>query len=796
MFPYKYSDPYAFSVGEQLNDNMDFSTVPSKWLLFCFFLLLVLETKGENEEKRQVYVVYMGAAPSDSKDFLRESHLQLLGSVLKRGEKAENSLVRNYKHSFSGFAARLSEAEASALRRKSGVVSVFLDPVYKPHTTRSWDFLQQSLVIDSSPNSDSAPAAATADTIIGLLDTGIWPESQSFSDNGFGPVPSRWKGICMEGSDFNSSSCNKKLIGARYYATDEAPFSPTARSNANSARDEQGHGTHTASTAAGNSITGASYYGLASGTAKGGSTGSRIAMYRVCSSFGCPGSQILAGFDDAVADGVDLLSVSLGASAYYRPDFSEDPIAIGAFHAVAKGITVVCSAGNDGPTASSVVNAAPWILTVAATTIDRFFESDILLGGNRSAIKGKAINFSTLDKSPNYPLINGGSAKSNSSDVTSASHCEPGTLDGSKVKGKIVVCTHSQSDSTRTIKLQGLQDLGAVGTIFANDMETYVASSYNTFPVSEITVQAANDVFPYINSTKYPVATILPTITVTNFKPAPVVAYFSSRGPSGQTRNLLKPDIAAPGVNILAAWIPTSSGVPNGQKPSSFNLVSGTSMACPHVAGVAATIKAWNPTWSPFAIRSAIMTTATQVNGDKAPLTTAAGSAATPYDIGSGEVVPTAALQPGLVYDLTTRDLLLFLCNYGYNSSKISLISNNTNGFSCPSNSSIGLISNLNYPSIAVSGLKQNEIRTVNRVVTNVGSQDEIVYTATVNSPAGLDVKVVPNKLTFSKSYKSLAFQVVFTMKNSSSQGDLFGSFTWSDGTHTVRSPFVVTTAN
>lgn len=105
-------------------------------------------------------------------------------------------------------------------------------------------------------------------------------------------------------------------------------------------------------------------------------------------------------------------------------------------------------------------------------------------------------------------------------------------------------------------------------------------------------------------------ATILPSITVEKYKPAPAVAYFSSRGPS-QTSSILKPDIAAPGVNILASWIPTngSTEVPSGQKPSAFNLVSGTSMACPHVAGVAATIKSWNPSWSPSAIRSAIMTT-------------------------------------------------------------------------------------------------------------------------------------------------------------------------------------------
>lgn len=209
-----------------------------------------------------------------------------------------------------------------------------------------------------------------------------------------------------------------------------------------SSRDTNGHGTHTASTAAGNSVAGASYYGLAAGTAKGGSTSSRIAVYKVCFYYGCPGSAILAGFDDAIADGVDLLSVSLGAAARYMPDFDKDPIAIGAFHAVAKGITVVCSAGNDGPTSSTVTNAAPWILTVAATTIDRHFESDIVQGNNKSIevsgiltylnliskknqtihlislhcwIQGEGINFSNLSKSPVYPLIAGEAARSNSS---------------------------------------------------------------------------------------------------------------------------------------------------------------------------------------------------------------------------------------------------------------------------------------------------------------------------------------------------------------------------------------------
>ncbi|WOK98805.1 hypothetical protein Cni_G07517 [Canna indica] len=771
--------------------------------VFFYLWSSVLQGKvWPQEEKREVYVVYMGAAPDDSsKDLLRESHLQLLSSVLTREQQVEKNLIRTYKHGFSGFTARLSKEEALAISKKAGVVSVFVDPIYQLHTTRSWDFLQRtSLETDSNPDDgreDTAASRQTYDTIIGLLDTGIWPESLSFKDDGMTDVPKRWKGVCMEGSNFTSSNCNKKLIGARYYSSDSDSAMPPEQINGISARDTYGHGTHTASTAAGNSVMDASYYGLAAGTAKGGSTSSRIAMYRVCfDDVGCPGSAILSGFDDAIADGVDMISVSLGAPAYYQPDFEKDPIAIGAFHAVAKGVTVVCSAGNDGPSSSSVVNAAPWILTVAATTIDRFFESDVILGDNK-AIKGDGINFSSLKKSPVYPLIYGETARSNSSSSDrSASHCDVGTLDSKKIQGKIVLCKHLKNDTSETSKLEELKGSEAVGAILIDDLEKDVANTYISFPATKISSQEAAEILSYINSTKNPVATILPTVTVTKYRPAPSVAYFSSRGPSSQTSSILKPDIAAPGVNILASWIPRSgsSYVPPGQKPSAFNLVSGTSMACPHVAGVAAIVKAWNPSWSPAAIRSAIMTTATQVNNEKAPLTTDSGSTATPYDIGAGEVSPTAALQPGLVYETEPGDYLQFLCNYGYSSSKISLITTIPEGFECPKNSSNEFISDLNYPSIAVSSFSGKESKTVNRIATNVGSEEDVTYIVSVNAPSELDVKVTPNKLHFTKNMKKLCYQVIFSATNSSVKGDVFGSITWSDGVHRVRSPFVVTT--
>ncbi|KAF8405433.1 hypothetical protein HHK36_010339 [Tetracentron sinense] len=733
-------------------------------LFFLFFSLLFLVRAIDEEGMKSVYIVYMGAAGAG------EDHVQLLGSDLKR---KENTVVHSYTHGFSGFAARLSEEEARTIAQKPGVISVFADPILQLHTTRSWDFLQYQTDLETDSNSGSDSESHGSDTILGILDTGIWPESESFNDKDMGPIPPRWKGVCMDGHGFSASNCNRKLIGARYY--NDSDSRSTAWTQEQTARDEVGHGTHTASTAVGSSVSGASYYGLASGTAKGGSPGSRIAVYRVCTSNGCPGSTIMAGFDNAIGDGVDVMSLSLGASSFSKPDFSIDPIAIGAFHAVEKGITVVCSAGNAGPSSKTVVNAAPWILTVAATTIDRDFQSNVVLGGNK-VVKGEAINFSNLQKSPIYPLIYGGSAKlSSSTNDDNARNCDPDALDGNKIKGKIVLCQHLNENYSNREKMQGVQSLGGIGLAVVDDLERFVAFNYGEFPMTVISSKDAVDILSYINSTKNPVATILPTVAVTDYKPAPM------------------PDIAAPGVNILAAWIGTNdtSGAPAGQKPSKFNLLSGTSMACPHVSGIAATIKSKNPTWSPSAIRSAIMTTATQSNNEKVPITEDSGSTATPYDYGAGEISPSGALQPGLVYETTTNDYLEFLCNYGYKVSTIKTIASAVPaGFDCPKNSSKDMISNLNYPSIAISKFDGKESKKVSRTVTNVGADEETIYTATVKSPNGLVVKVIPDTLQFTKNNKKLSYQVEFSA--SSLKDDAFGSITWTNGKYKVRSVFAI----
>lgn len=225
---------------------------------------------------------------------------------------------------------------------------------------------------------------------------GIWPESDVFNDEDLGPIPNQWKGQCVSGQQFNASkACNNKLIGAKYYidgflAENEQPFNTTDSPDFLSPRDVVGHGTHTSTIAGGFFVYNASYKGLGLGTVRGGAPHARLAMYKVCWNVPrgqCSNADLLKAFDDAIHDGVDVISVSLGTQL---PLFSEvddrDAISIGSFHAVTKGIPVVGGAANEGPSSYTVENTAPWILTVAASTIDRSFPTNITLGNNLTIV--------------------------------------------------------------------------------------------------------------------------------------------------------------------------------------------------------------------------------------------------------------------------------------------------------------------------------------------------------------------------------------------------------------------------
>ncbi|KAJ3676577.1 hypothetical protein LUZ60_003989 [Juncus effusus] len=766
----------------------------AKLIQFLIFLLASNLCFATSNPKIQSYVVYLGGKSNDKNpEVLQESHLQILSSIIPTEEQERVSLTQSYHHAFVGFSAMLTEKEAKLLSGHESVISVFLDRTLELHTTRSWDFLAS----ESGLKSDRLNKRASNDVIIGIIDTGIWPESPSFRDDGMSEVPSRWKGVCMEASDFKKTDCNRKIIGARFYTNqaESAKASPPSNNSdsitaVGSPRDSVGHGTHTSSTAAGSVVTDANYYGLAQGLAKGGSPSSRIAMYKACSLGGCASSTILKAIDDSVNDGVDVISISIGMSSIFQADFLNDPISVGAFHANQRGVLVICSGGNDGPDPFTVVNSAPWIVTVAASSIDRSFQSDIVLGNN-TILKGSAINFSNLTSSVQYPLVLGSDVAGKYTPVSEASNCYPGSLDADKTKGKIVVCVSTDPSVSRKVKTLVAQGARAKGLIIIDDITKNIPFDSGSFPFSQVGSDVGNQILQYINSTKKPTAVILATQDVTDFKPAPQVASFSSRGPSGLTEGILKPDIMAPGVSILAATIPSMDvgTVPAGKKPSSFAIKSGTSMACPHVAGAAAFVKSAHRNWSPSMIRSALMTTALTTNNLGMAIATNLGGNANHHDMGAGEMSPLRALSPGLVFETTTEDYLHFLCYYGYKDQIIRKISGSN--FSCNStNPSPDLISTINYPTISVARLDMRSPVTVTRSATNVGSQN-CTYTVKIDAPEGLVVKVSPETLVFEKRGEKTSYQISFN-DTGAVKGYGFGAVTWSDGAHTVRTGFAV----
>ncbi|XP_052198761.1 CO(2)-response secreted protease-like isoform X1 [Diospyros lotus] len=742
-------------------------------------LLCLLVCVGPSVQTPQHYVVYMGS-PSNGRGGNaageEAAHLHLLSSLIPSQESERISLLHLYSHAFKGFSAMLTEKEASILSGHDEVVSVFRDPTLKLHTTHSWDFLEAESRIRSSLRDQHL----SSDVIIGVIDTGIWPESPSFKDDGVGEIPSRWKGVCMEGPDFKKSRCNRKIIGARYYNPSPGFGSP---------RDAVGHGTHTASIAAGAVVPNASYYGLANGTARGGSPSARIASYKACSEFGCSGAVLLRAIDDAIKDGVDIISISIGLSSELEMGIMNDVIAIGAFHAEQMGVMVVCSAGNDGPDPYTLSNSAPWLLTVSASTIDRDFRSNILLG-NREVLPGIGINFSNLTASKTYPLVLAEQAAYDFSPLREARNCYPGSLDPKKVAGKIIVCTNTDPNTSRNIKKLYMADAKAKGLILIDEEEKNTPYDSGIFPFSEVGNHTGSRILKYINSTKNPIAAILGTKIVLKFRPAPVVAYFSSRGPGRLTENILKPDVMAPGVAILAAMMPKKEEF-IGKKPSPFAFRSGTSMACPHVSGAAGFIKSLHRSWSSSMVKSALMTTATAANNIGKPLTNSWNSTANPHEMGAGEINPLKSLDPGLVFETTTIDYLNFLCYYGIPEKKIRLIFSERKTFSCPRNSNEDLISNINYPSISIAKLSQSKgMKTVKRTVTNMGNPNAF-YVSSIDAPPGLEVEVSPKEIGFSKASRKASFSISFGSKDSS-KGYKFGAVTWSDGHHIVRTVFAV----
>ncbi|XP_057435528.1 subtilisin-like protease SBT4.14 [Lotus japonicus] len=734
--------------------NKSFSLL---WL--HLFLILLTSASVNGVEKKKFYIAFLGANPV-STDNAIETHLNVLSAVKGSHLEAKESIVYSYTKSFNAFAAKLSEKEAKKLSSMDEVLLVFQNQYRKLHTTRSWNFV-------GLPQTAKRRLKKESNVVVALLDTGITPESKSFKDDGFGPPPAKWKGTC--GHYANFSGCNNKIIGAKYFKADGDIFEPDILSPI----DVDGHGTHTASTAAGTLVPNASLFGLANGTARGAVPSARLAMYKVCWSLtGCADMDILAAFEAAIHDGVDVISISIGGG---NADYDHDSIAIGAFHAMKKGIITVASAGNDGPSMGTVTNTAPWIVTVAASGIDRTFRSTAQLGSGKN-VSGIGVNCFN-PKRKEYSLINGIDAAKDSKSKDDAGFCYEDSLEPNKVKGKLVYCKLGNWGTEGVVK-----KFGGIGSIMESDQYPDLAQIFMA-PATILNHTIGESVTNYIKSTRSPSAVIYKTHE--EKCPAPFVATFSSRGPNPGSHNVLKPDIAAPGIDILASYTLRKSitGSEGDTQFSEFSLLSGTSMACPHVAGVAAYVKSFHPNWTPAAIRSAIITTAKpmsrRINNDAE------------FAFGSGQLNPTRALNPGLVYDMDDFAYIQFLCNEGYNGSSLSAL------VGSPINCS-SLIPGLghdamNYPSMQLSleSNKATKMVVFRRTVTNVGPAPTI-YNATIRSPKGVEITVKPSTLVFSKTMKKKSFKVVVNVKSIASMKMLSGLLIWRNPRYIVRSPIVI----
>ncbi|KAG9459420.1 hypothetical protein H6P81_003928 [Aristolochia fimbriata] len=783
-------------------------------LLFSASLLLTTPSAAAaTTEETQTYIVRV---KNDAKPSVFSSVEQWYGSTLRnlasssatptRGEDHQegttptnypgDDLLHVYKTVFHGFSARLTASQAEELRNRGEVLAVFPERVYRLLTTRSPRFLglapARGNLLKESDNGSS-------DLVIGMLDSGIEPDRRSFHDRDLGPVPARWKGDCAVGPGFKKTDCNRKIIGARFFPSgyEAARGKINSTVEFRSPRDSDGHGTHTASTAAGRLVANVSLQGYAGGDAVGVAPRARLAVYKICWSSGCHDSDLLAAMDKAVEDGVDVISLSVGASP---TPLEADPIAMGAFGAVSKGVFVSASGGNDGPGRMTVTNVSPWITTVGAGTMDRSFPADILLGGQSTVISGVSVygdgGFPVKKFFPLYSAWN----ETTEGDRFKGLLCMKESLKPELVRGKIVIC--ERGGISRVQKGEAVKEAGGVGMIITNAAPAGYAltADSHVLPTVAVGEKDGYNLHDYLLRNPNPEAAFVFHGTRLNVKPAPTVAGFSSRGPNLDSTYVIKPDVVAPGADILAAW-PGSVGptsLPSDARRTEFNLLSGTSMACPHVSGVAALLKGAHRDWSPAAIRSALMTTAyVNDNAGNVLLDESTRNASTAWDTGSGHLDPKRAMDPGLVYDISEGEYVGFLCSSNYSRKSIRAIIRR------PANCSKKRATkpwNLNYPSISVAFAPSDDGNSsevdVRRTATNVWD-GPARYTADVVNPPGVTITVEPSELEFTKKGDKQSFVVKVSALNvklsSVNSYSVFGSVTWSDGRHVVRSPVAVT---
>ena len=724
---------------------------------------------------------------------------------------ANAPIVAKYKTVYNGFAARLTEAEVQALRASPLVVEVHPDEQRKLETVSTSTFLGLTAPGGVWSQTFAGLAIKGEDMIIGVIDSGVWPESVSYADrvNGttpvfgsgtlaYGPPPAGWSGSCQAAEGFNPAiHCNNKLIGAQYFnagftagrpATGEGSkhftefYSP--RDSGAGATGHGGHGSHTSSTAAGNSGAPVTLSGITMGTASGMAPRARIAAYKVCFTFvnsaatdgtgsqnTCFTTDSVAAIDKAVSDGVHVLNYSISGSQ----TSVNDPVEQAFLRAANAGVFVAASAGNSGP-GQAVAHVSPWLTTVAASTHDRSLVGDVTLG-NGAKYTGASINAAALGATAMIRSTDAGVAGANPTNLRLCFNT--GLLDATKVAGKVVVC--DRGSNARVDKSLAVKTAGGVGMVLVDNGAGLVADVHS---VPTVHLNAADGAI-----VKAYAATASSTAAISTFyavsKPAPIMAGFSSRGPNAGDSNMLKPDLTAPGVDVIAA-VTTDLTAAQRDAVAAGTLVpqadwasyQGTSMSSPHVAGLALLLKQANPTWSPAAIKSALMTTTISTLNDAV-----AGNSngLLPWSQGAGHVVPNKAIDPGLVYDAGRTDYVRYQCKV--NRAAVVPASD------CTTLGTLDETYNLNLPSITVGNVLGSV--TVTRRVTNVGTASA-TYTANATTP-GFTPLVTPSTLTLLPG-ETKSFTLKLTAAGAVENVWSYGSLTWTDGVRVVRSPVTART--
>ncbi|WP_199701816.1 S8 family serine peptidase [Jiangella rhizosphaerae] len=686
-----------------------------------------------------------------------------------------------YTVAVNGFAAELTAEQATQLAADPRVLAVVPDVPRAADTVASPEFL--GLTGDDGVwASLGGTAEAGRGVVVGVIDTGIWPESASFAGPPLADAPTgevgaayrtsatgtavlkangdTFTGECEPGEHWTAGLCNGKLVSARYYDDGFVANVPSEHRDPNehlSTRDGDGHGSHTASTAAGNHGVPMSVNGRAFGEGSGMAPGASIAAYKVCwqdddeATGGCYPSDSVAAIDQAILDGVDVINYSISGAT----DTLVDPVELAFLSAASANIVVAASAGNSGPGESTVAHNSPWVTTVAAST-HQVYEGTVELGDGRR-FRGSMISDAGVPEQT--ALVHGRDIAASGADPEEAALCAPSALDEARAAGAVVICDRGVYD--RVAKSAEVERAGGVGMVLGNlDPAETLNADFHSVPAVHVGADDATAIREYAATDGATAALLVGDRTDLPPTPRPVLAGFSSRGPAlANGGDLLKPDISAPGVDVLAAVAP---GPHDG---NDFDFLSGTSMAAPHVAGLAALIRAERPEWSAPAIKSAMMTTAYDL------VLPSGEPDRDRFHAGAGHVDPARFLDPGLVYESGVREWLAFMEGTGEDTG-------------VPGVEPIDP-SDLNQPSIAVGALAGRQ--TITRTATAVTPG---LYRASIDVP-GFTARVTPSVLSFGRPGQSKTFEVTLTRTRAALDEYAHGTLTWSGAGTTVRSPIV-----